>query len=117
MWAREGKWGRVAPLWGCCVLVVEDEATIAIDITMALEEQGATIIGPVSAVADALRCIEETRIDCALLDIRLGDEIVWPVADALERDCAGIFPISTRTRTKTLTPPISHTSSTTSRNR
>jgi CheY-like chemotaxis protein len=78
--------GRVAPLWGCRVLVVEDEATIAIDLARTLEEQGATIIGPVSAVEEALRCIEETHVDCALLDIRLGDETIWPVADALERE-------------------------------
>lgn len=77
--------GRKAPLWGRHILVVEDEAAIAVDIVKTLEDQGATIIGPASVVEDALRWIEDGRIDCALLDIKLGDDVVWPVADALDR--------------------------------
>ena len=77
--------GQKVPLWGRRVLVVEDEAAIAIDIARTLEEQGATIVGPASAVDDALRLIEDGLVDCALLDIRLGDDVGWPVADALER--------------------------------
>lgn len=76
------------PLEGFTILVVEDEALIALDIAMTLEEAGADVIGPCSSVAQALSVIE--RCDCqtslhgAVLDVDLGKETSVPVAHALQ---------------------------------
>jgi CheY-like chemotaxis protein len=76
--------GADDPLRGQRVLVVEDEYLIATDIAEALAELGATVVGPVGSVKEALRRIEaEGELDGAVLDINLGQEKVFPVADAL----------------------------------
>jgi CheY-like chemotaxis protein len=66
------------------LLVVEDEYLIASDLASWLEEQGAQVLGPVPSVDDALALLDtELLPDAAVLDINLGDEQVFPVADAL----------------------------------
>lgn len=66
------------------ILVVEDEAMIALDLHEALRDCGATIVGPAGTPDEALAIIQDGKIDCALLDIKLGDEDVSAVAAALE---------------------------------
>jgi CheY-like chemotaxis protein len=66
------------------ILVVEDEAMIALDLDAALRDCGATVVGPAGTPHEALAIIEDGKIDCALLDIKLGDEDVSAVAVALE---------------------------------
>lgn len=56
---------------------------VAMDVMAALEGYGATIIGPAATVGDALELIATEQIDAASLDINLGGERVYPVADAL----------------------------------
>jgi CheY-like chemotaxis protein len=72
-------------LQGCCLLVVEDDYIIALDLAQWLEDMGLQIIGPAGSVADALDLVEANadRIDGALLDINLRGERVYPVADQL----------------------------------
>ena len=65
------------------VLVVEDDYLVAMDIARALERAGAEVIGPASAVEAALAALEQTVLDGAILDINLGGEMAFPVADAL----------------------------------
>jgi DNA-binding response OmpR family regulator len=67
----------------CRVLVVEDEVLIAMAVEQLLSEQGCTVIGPVGSVLRALRLIGTNEIDAAVLDVNLGREKVFPVADAL----------------------------------
>ncbi len=69
----------------CRILVVEDEAIIAMDLEMMLQDEGCTVVGPVASVAAALQKLLDEDIDCAFLDINLGHEQVFPVADALAR--------------------------------
>lgn len=64
------------------VLVVEDELLIAMDIEEMLTECGWTVLGAGSTRA-ALRLLESTRPDVALLDVNLNGELVTPVAHAL----------------------------------
>jgi CheY-like chemotaxis protein len=75
------------------ILVVEDEYLLATDLAQALEELGATVLGPVGSVEHALSLIaEEHTIDAAVLDINLGSEKVYPVAQALqERSVPFVF--------------------------
>lgn len=57
---------------------------IAEEIAEALAAAGAVPVGPVPTVGEALRlAAAETRIDCALLDVNLGHEAIWPAVDAL----------------------------------
>ncbi len=71
-------------LSGCRILVVEDEYLIADDITRALVDAGAEVLGPVASAADAAKIIaEDGRIDAAILDINLRDGAVFPAADTL----------------------------------
>jgi len=65
-------------------LIVEDEFLIASALQLLLEKQGVRVHGPVGRVSAALELASATpHLDCALLDVRLGDESVFPVADRL----------------------------------
>jgi CheY-like chemotaxis protein len=72
-------------LSGRRILVVEDEALIALDLQGMLDQRGATVVGPAATVSEALKTITENQIDCALLDLKLGDETADPVAAALKQ--------------------------------
>lgn len=66
------------------ILVVEDDYTIASNLAKSLEKLGASIVGPASSVANAMQLIEGgAKLDAAVLDIHLGAEKVFPVAEAL----------------------------------
>ena len=65
------------------VLVVEDEAIVAIDIADQLTEAGFLVVGPASSVAKALKLIEEQGCDVAVLDVNLRDETAEPIAREL----------------------------------
>jgi DNA-binding LytR/AlgR family response regulator len=72
-------------LKGRRLLVVEDEYLIAADLTASLESVGVEVIGPAASVEEALLLLEKNRgrLDGAVLDINLGSERVYPVADVL----------------------------------
>jgi DNA-binding response OmpR family regulator len=63
------------------ILIVEDESLIALDIAMTVEDEGATVVGPVGDVASALD--RTNAADLAILDVDLCGEPVFPVADRL----------------------------------
>jgi CheY-like chemotaxis protein len=77
--------GPSRPLDGRRLLLVEDDYFIASDMTQALETVGVHVVGPAASVADALELIESASdpLDGAVLDVNLGEERVYPVADAL----------------------------------
>ncbi len=66
------------------VLVVEDEALIAIEIASALSDRF-EVIGPASSVDQALSLIAQVGCDIAVLDTNLGAETAEPVARELIR--------------------------------
>lgn len=70
---------------GVRVLVVEDEAIVAMLIEDILLDLGCVVLGPAASVDAALRLLEEAPADAAVLDINLSGEMVFPVADELER--------------------------------
>lgn len=66
------------------VLVVEDDYLIATDMTFALEDRGAQVLGPAATVRDALDLIEHAGpIDGAVVDVNLHGEWAFPIAHAL----------------------------------
>jgi CheY-like chemotaxis protein len=71
-------------LRGLRILVVEDEYLIADEMRRAFEDAGSEVLGPVPSVEEAIALINQCDIDLALLDVNLGGQPVWPVADALK---------------------------------
>jgi PAS domain S-box-containing protein len=67
------------------VLVVEDEALVGIMIQECMTELGFQIVGPVCTAADALAAAKDGDFDAAILDINLGDGMVYQVAEILAR--------------------------------
>jgi PAS domain S-box-containing protein len=67
------------------VLVVEDEALVGIMIQECLTEFGFQIVGPVCTASDALQAAKDGNFDAAILDINLGDGMVYQVAEILAR--------------------------------
>jgi PAS domain S-box-containing protein len=67
------------------VLVVEDEALVGIMIQECLTELGFQIVGPVCTASDALAAAKAGDFDAAILDINLGDGMVYHVAEILTR--------------------------------
>jgi CheY-like chemotaxis protein len=68
---------------GSHIMVVEDEALVAMVVSDALMELGYEVVGPFGRPADALAAINSGRIDAAVLDINLAGTLVYPVAEQL----------------------------------
>ncbi len=74
----------VTRLTARAILLVEDEYFVMRRLLKALEESGATVIGPAASVAAALTLLDgDAAIDAAILDVNLLGEMVFPVADTL----------------------------------
>ena len=75
------------------ILVVEDEYLLMEDLCRELQDAGAVVVGPAPSVKQALALIEtESAIDAAILDVNLGGEMAFPVAEALlRRECPFVF--------------------------
>jgi DNA-binding response OmpR family regulator len=65
------------------VLVLEDEALLAIEVAAALSAAGFKTIGPANSVASALTLLGQQGCDVAVLDINLGPETAEPIARRL----------------------------------
>ncbi|HTT98837.1 MAG TPA: HWE histidine kinase domain-containing protein [Rhizomicrobium sp.] len=64
-------------------LIVEDNMIIALDAETTLEGLGATSVDVAPSVSEALRIIERAKPDFAILDVNLGSESSFPIADRL----------------------------------
>jgi CheY-like chemotaxis protein len=74
------------------ILIVEDEAFIAVMLTDMLEELGYDVAATVSNVSQAKEFLVDAKVDIALLDVNVGSEKIDPVADLLaERACPFVF--------------------------
>ncbi|UEM24264.1 response regulator (plasmid) [Skermanella mucosa] len=56
------------------ILVVEDEAIIALYIGMTLQEAGHEVVGVASSLDDAVKLLDQKIPDIALIDINLGKD-------------------------------------------
>ena len=70
---------------GCKILLIEDEALIAMQLKLDLEEYGHVVIGPIAQLSEALRVAADSEFDIALIDINLGADNSAPVAEILDR--------------------------------
>lgn len=71
------------PLEGMCILLVEDEAIIGLDLRKCLQSSGAQVTGPVPTLVKALAASETLTFDCAILDLKIIGGDIAPVADLL----------------------------------
>lgn len=53
------------------VLVVEDEALVALDLQLGLEKEGYNVIGPADNFDDAVKLFRENEVDIVLMDIQI----------------------------------------------
>jgi CheY-like chemotaxis protein len=65
------------------ILVVEDEAIVAMLIEDILLELGAEVVGPATRLAAALALARGGGVDAAILDVNLAGEASFPVAAEL----------------------------------
>jgi CheY-like chemotaxis protein len=65
------------------VLLVEDEILVAMMMRDILTELGFTVVGPYSRVTEAMVAAVHEQIDAGIIDVNLGGEFVYPVADVL----------------------------------
>ncbi len=71
-------------LLGRRVLVVEDDMIIAMMVEDMLRDLGCAVVGPANGLGEGLALArDEGAIDAALLDVNLGGETVFPLADSL----------------------------------
>lgn len=71
-------------LAGKRVLIVEDEALLAMDHAMSLAEAGAEIVGTFATVRGALAYLDKAPIDVAVVDFVLADRNSEPLQAALK---------------------------------
>lgn len=68
----------------CRVLLVEDEALVAMMVEDLLEDLGCDVVGDAPArLDDAVAAAQSAECDFALLDLSLGGVRTYPVADIL----------------------------------
>ena len=75
----------VGPLAGISVLVVEDDYYLASDEKAALESAGARVIGPCSDADEAAGLAALERVDCAVVDVNLGEGPSFALARTLQK--------------------------------
>jgi len=70
-------------LKGLPVLIVENEPLIALDLSHAVQDHQGIVIGPVPTVAEALAILARQPVGAAILDAKLDDRDITPVATRL----------------------------------
>src|SRR3712207_3020907 len=79
-------------LTGCRVLVVEDEVLIGMVLEDILDMLGCTLAGSAATMEEAWRLASGSEFDVAILDVNIGAEPVFPLADSLrERGISVVF--------------------------
>ena len=75
------------PLKGLRLLVVEDEALVAMLVEDILTDLGCVVVDVIGSLEEGLAAVARTAaasIDGAILDVNLGGRKVFPIADALQ---------------------------------
>ena len=75
---------RKHPLSGTRVLLVEDEYYLADDLSRALSQAGAEVVGPVGTLNEAVQRIGEGAFDCAVVDMNLRGQPAYSLAEQLK---------------------------------
>jgi CheY-like chemotaxis protein len=79
-----GMTGMAKPsLRGLRVLIVEDESLLSLLLEDMLTDLGCTVVGSASTVSAAIEAVHRVNPAAAILDIKLGDQKSFAVAEAL----------------------------------
>ena len=79
-------------LSGVKLLIVEDEALIAMEVEEMITALGAEVVGSFGRVTDALQALQRENVTGAILDIQLDGETTLGLVDVLlERGCPILF--------------------------
>jgi DNA-binding NarL/FixJ family response regulator len=70
-------------LAGCHVLLMEDNALVAMDVEASLRDFGCEVIGPFDSAAGAIAAVKTEKPQVAVLDINLNGHPSFELADAL----------------------------------
>jgi two-component sensor histidine kinase/DNA-binding response OmpR family regulator len=74
------------------ILLVEDEPLVAMMLTDMLTELGLRVNGPYAALADAVTAARSSHVKAAILDVNLGGDKIYPVAEILSsRNISFVF--------------------------
>jgi DNA-binding NarL/FixJ family response regulator len=66
------------------VVIVDDNPDFLDSARRLLEHQGVRVVGVASTNADGLRCVQELQPDVTLVDVNLGEESGFDLAEALQ---------------------------------
>lgn len=72
-------------LEGRRVLLVEDQYLVAEEMRRMVSGLGGEVVGPVARPVAALELLDRNAVDFALLDINLGNDDAYPIAEELLR--------------------------------
>jgi DNA-binding NarL/FixJ family response regulator len=80
------------PLLGARVLLAEDDAIVSFDLRRVLHNAGAEVVGPAATLVHTLTLAQAGPLSCAVLDVNLRRETVFPAAEVLrDRSVSIIF--------------------------
>lgn len=65
------------------VLLVEDEVMIRLMVSDMLEDLGYSIAGEAGDIDEAVRLVQATDFDVAILDVNVNGKVISPVAEAV----------------------------------
>ena len=65
------------------VLVAEDELIVGEDLCQTVAEAGYIVEGPFDDLSSAMLAYQKMKPDIAILDVQLGDGIVYPLAEQM----------------------------------
>lgn len=79
-------------LAGRRILVVEDEAILAMGIMEEIEDHGGVVLGPVATLEAGKLALQQQKPDACIVNINLGPDKVYELADLLiEQDVPFVF--------------------------
>jgi CheY-like chemotaxis protein len=73
-----------ARIQGRRILIVEDEPLVAMMMTQLIKDLHGSVVGPYATIRDAAASLE-TAPDAALLDVNIGNDLAYPIAEELDR--------------------------------
>lgn len=78
------------PLRGATILIVEDEAIVALDLALTVEDEGGAVAGPLHRLEQALAFDALETVDAAILDVDIADCEVFTFARRLRDEAVPI---------------------------
>ena len=69
---------------GCTVFLVEDEVMIRMMVADMLEELGYSVAAEAGEIGEALRLVQSTDFDLAILDVNVNGKVITPVAELIK---------------------------------